>query len=260
LLIKTVNYYLNLFGFYPKKFVNSLKGLLPFFQNYYDLKNQIKTDTKFAIKKLHPCLDDRFDTAGSIPLHYFHQDLHIANKIFINNPQKHIDIGSRVDGFVAHVASFREIEVFDIRKLNDKIKNVKFVQADLMNDNFIFEEYTDSVSCLHAIEHFGLGRYGDKVNINGHAKGLDNIYKLLKKNGKFYFSTPIGPQRIEFDAHRVFSLRYLLEIFEGKYLINTFSYINDKNILFENVELSPENIENNFNCIYGCGIFEMTKL
>ncbi len=161
---------------------------------------------------------------------------------------------------MAHVASFREIEVFDIRKLDNHIKNVKFVQADLMDENFSFSDYTDSVSCLHAIEHFGLGRYGDNIDINGHLKGLNNIYKLLKTNGKFFFSTPIGPQRIEFDAHRVFSLKYLLAIFEGKYLINSFSYIDDKNILYENVELNPQNIKNNFKCNYGCGILEMTKI
>ncbi len=260
MLIKYINYYLNLFGFYPKKLFNSLKGIFPFFQNYYTLKSQINSDKNFTIKKLRPCLDDRFDTAGSIPLHYFHQDLLIASKIFINTPNRHVDIGSRVDGFVAHVASFREIEIFDIRKLNDKIKNVKFIQADLMDENFVFEDYTDSVSCLHAIEHFGLGRYGDKVDMNGYLKGLNNIYKLLKKNGKFYLSTPIGPQRIEFDAHRVFSLEFLLKIFSEKYSINSFSYISDDNVLFENAELNEQNIKNNFNCFYGCGIFELTKI
>jgi hypothetical protein len=26
----------------------------------------------------------------------------------------------------------------------------------------------DSISSLHAIEHFGLGRYGDTIDVNGH--------------------------------------------------------------------------------------------
>ncbi len=33
--------------------------------------------------------------------------------------------------------------------------------------------------------------------------------RMLKKEGKFYFSVPIGEQRIEFNAHRVFSVKYL---------------------------------------------------
>ena len=37
--------------------------------------------------------------------------------IYAARPEKHVDVGSRVDGFVAHVASFREIEVFDVRPI-----------------------------------------------------------------------------------------------------------------------------------------------
>jgi hypothetical protein len=32
--------------------------------------------------------------------------------------------------------------------------------------------YCDSLSCLHALEHFGLGRYGDPIDPRGHEKGI----------------------------------------------------------------------------------------
>jgi len=111
---------------------------------------------------------------------------------------------------------------------------------------------------LHAIEHFGLGRYGDCEDYDGYLLGLENLYKILKKNGKFYLSVPIGPQRIEFDAHRVFSINYLLELLEKKYQIDHFSYVDDDGILHSNVEVTGVN--DNFGCKYGCGIFEMTKI
>lgn len=260
-LLSKINLYLNSLGFFPRLFFDGLRGLPYYFRNKNNLKGQIvKSSRSFNITGTYPCLSDRFEHAGSIPLHYFYQDLFIAGKIFKNNPAKHVDVGSRIDGFVAHVASFREIEVLDIRDLKDKINNIKFIKADLTDDNFMLQNYSDSLSCLHAIEHFGLGRYGDNVDLNGHLKGFENLYRILGKGGKFYFSTPIGPQRIEFDAHRIFSLKYLLDLFENKYKINSFSYINDNNIFFENAELSKENIENNFSCHYGCGIFEMTKI
>lgn len=123
-----------------------------------------------------------------------------------------------------------------------------------------FKNYCDSLSCLHAVEHFGLGRYGDSICSNGYLVGLDNLYQLLKSNGKFYFSVPIGPQRIEFNAHRVFSLKYLLEIIKGKFRIELFSYVDDNGDLHENVALADDFIDNNCGCIYGCGIFEMTKV
>ena len=113
---------------------------------------------------------------------------------------------------------------------------------------------------LNVIEHFGLGRYGEPIDVEGHLKGLDNMRQVLKKGGKFYFSTPIGPQRIEFNAHRVFDLEYLLNLFNPHYKIDFFSYVDDAGDFHESVELSDQSIKNNFGCQFGFGIFEMTKL
>ena len=230
--------------------------------NFIKLINQSKkTEIKFPIASLYPCLADRLAQSGVAGGHYFHQDLLVARKIFENKPEKHIDVGSRIDGFIAHLAVFRKVEIFDLRKLDTNIKNVKFTQMNLMKkvDPKLFD-YADSISSLHALEHFGLGRYGDEVDYNGYLIGLENLYRILKKNGKIYISVPIGPQRIEFDAHRIFSISHLLDLFNDKYLINSFAYIDDKGSLYENVKISEEGKNNNFNCSYGCGIFEMTKL
>jgi SAM-dependent methyltransferase len=238
-----------------------LKGLPFYLKNYYEIKRQAShAERDFPFGKFYPCLDDRSRESGTASGHYFHQDLLVANKIFKNNPAKHIDIGSRVDGLVAHVASFREIEVLDIRELKRDIQNVRFKQVDLMDKKFHLPDYCDSVSCLHALEHFGLGRYGDKVDYDGHLIGWENIYRLLKKNGKFYFSVPIGEQRIEFNAHRVFSLKYLLTLFAGKYKIHSFAYVDDSGHLITDVELKEKHVQDNFSCHYGCGIFELSKM
>jgi hypothetical protein len=121
-------------------------------------------------------------------------------------------------------------------------------------------DYCDSLSCLHALEHFGLGRYGDPINYDGYLVGLYNLHSILKKGGKFYLSVPIGPQRIEFNAHRVFSVSYLLEYFAGKFNVDQFSFVDDQGNLHEDVRITEANAENNFGCLGGCGIFEMTKL
>jgi len=238
-----------------------LKGLPFYLKDYYEMKRQArKPDKDFPFGKFYPCLDERSRESGTASGHYFHQDLLVAHKIFKNNPAKHVDIGSRIDGLVAHVASFREVEVFDIRELKMEIQNVRFKQVDLMDRNFQLSEYCDSVSCLHALEHFGLGRYGDKVNYHGHLMGWENIYRLLKKNGKFYFSVPIGEQRIEFNAHRVFSLRYLLTLSAGRYKIDSFAYVDDSGHLHADIELKEKHVQDNLSCHYGCAIFEFSKI
>ncbi|MDR3345656.1 MAG: hypothetical protein LBS73_00635, partial [Campylobacteraceae bacterium] len=63
-----------------------------------------------------------------------------------------------------------------------------------------------------------------------------------------------------FNAHRVLSIKYLLEQFENKYHLDHFSLVDDDGDLHENIKLTKEDIENSFGCWYGCGIFEMTKL
>ena len=232
-----------------------------FLRDYVELKRQAKmSQYSFPFGKFYPCLDEKCTPSGTGSGHYFHQDLVVAQRIFVNNPTKHVDVGSRLDGFIAHVASFRQIEVFDIRPQENEIPNILFKQGDIMDSNFDLKEYCDSVSSLHAIEHFGLGRYGDKLDYNGHLKGFDNIQKILKPGGSFYFSVPIGEQRIEFNAHRVFSLKYLLELFKDIYRIESFSYVDDKGALFTSAPLNSQAVENNYSCHYGCGIFEMTKL
>ena len=82
----------------------------------------------------------------------------------------------------------------------------------------------------------------------------------MKKGGKFYFSVPIGEQRIEFNAHRVFSLAYLLKLIDKRYVIDSFAYINDGEDFIADATLEEQSINNNFGCHYGCGIFELTKL
>lgn len=262
-LLRRAYEFLVLFGIDPRKTLRTLRGLPFYFRDLRTLKRQMAGSgtTAFPFGRSFPCLEDKFADGGVAGGHYFHQDLLVARRIHHNRPVRHVDVGSRVDGFVAHVAAFREIEVIDIRPLPDTIPNVRFLQADLMKPLAAgLVESTDSVSCLHAMEHFGLGRYGDPVHSDGHLLGLDNLHRLLKPDGKLYFSVPIGPQRIEFNAHRVFSIASLRQLFEDRYRIDQFSYVDDAGSLHENVPLSDAGTDDNFGCRFGCGIFEMTRV
>jgi SAM-dependent methyltransferase len=260
-IISKVQFYFSLIGFDLSKFIYFFKGLPYYFNSLRKIQKQnSESSNHWRFGKKFPILHERFELGGTSNGHYFHQDLFVARKIFENNPVTHIDIGSRIDGFVAHVASFRKIIVYDIRPFVSKIYNISFIQADLMKLPIELHNSCESISSLHALEHFGLGRYGDTIDINGHLKGLNNIYTMLKKDGRFYFSGPIGPERIEFNAHRVYSIQNLLEYFNNKFDIISFNYVNDDGDFFENVELTTDTIKNNFNCIYGCGIFELVKI
>jgi SAM-dependent methyltransferase len=237
-----------------------LKGMPAFLKEYREIRRQAGLSGEgFPFGKLYPCLQEKDQESGVLAEHYFYQDLYVARKLFQNNPVRHVDIGSRIDGFVAHVASFREIEVLDVRDLHLGLPQIRFTRADLSAKGFPLTDYCDSLSCLHALEHFGLGRYGDPVDYDGHLVGWENLHRMLKKGGKFYFSVPIGTQRIEFNAHRVFSVKYLLHLMEKRYDIDSFAYIDDAGNLISDAALDEASVRENFRCRYGCGIFELTK-
>jgi len=249
------------FGIDPRKTVRGIAAMPNFLSDLKRFKRELNGSTaEFTLDHLYPCLHDRSDQGGVAKGQYFHQDLSVARRIFLNEPQTHLDVGSRIDGFVAHVATFREIVVADIREVSAQIPNIRFVRLDLMNPPPTeLIEFCDSLSCLHAIEHFGLGRYGDPINPQGHLVGLRNLSVTLKRGGKFYFSMPIGPQRIEFNAHRIFAMHYLLANLTESFQIDRFSYVDDRGDFHEDAGLKDTDVARNFGCNFGLGIFEMTK-
>jgi hypothetical protein len=207
----------------------------------------------------YPILSDWDDQAGAANGHYFHQDLLVASLIYIRKPIRHIDVGSRIDGFVAHVAAFRKIEIMDVRDLNNTgHENITFIKTDLMDENSVKDNITDSISCLHAIEHFGLGRYGDPLDPNGHIKGFNNILRMLSVGGTLYISFPIGKSNeVHFNAHRVFHPSDIFSWAEDAERISLvrFDYVDDTGKLHQNIELKNAILD----VTYGCGIYTFKK-
>lgn len=240
-------------GLNPKRFV-----LIASIRRYWrDLRSWRSAGG--TVSTLYPVLSDWHDSAGDSSSAYFHQDLLVARFIFQARPQRHLDVGSRIDGFVAHVSVFRQIDVIDIRPMPSSIANVNFVQADLMRDLPQLESSTDSLSCLHALEHFGLGRYGDPIDPIGHIRGFRSLVKMLKPNAMFYLSFPVGQPRVEFNAHRIFSCTDVFAWPDCELLeLKRFDFVDDKGSLHSDVPFD----EMQARCAqarYGCGIYSFMR-
>ena len=187
------------FGLDPVKTLLALKGLATFvFDAFRFLKK-----SGFSRISLSPILGDFHDDAGLATGHYFWQDLICAKWINDVNPKSHFDVGSRVDGFIAHLLSFREVILLDIRSLENVIPQLSIIKGDAQLGFEDINRKFDSVSSLHSIEHFGLGRYGDTIDPNGHITGLINIAGLVDTGGYLYISFPIGESQVEFNAQRI---------------------------------------------------------
>jgi SAM-dependent methyltransferase len=242
------------FGIDPRKMFCSLRGLPRYVRDFFRFR------AGYAGRlELLPCLHDWHEEGGTTKSEYFWQDLLVARMIFAARPEKHVDIGSRVDGFVAHVASFREIEVFDIRPITARIPGVTFKQADLMNPATAITDYCDSLSCLHALEHFGLGRYRDPIDPKGYESGFRNMARILRPGGVFYLSVPVGIERVEFNAHRVFDPNTIVDVAENnQLLLREFALFSADNGLAE-MDVKYKTLSSIGQHRYGLGIFTFIK-
>lgn len=204
-----------------------------------------------------PILGEDDEPCGALGA-YFHQDLTVARWIHEANPRRHVDVGSRLDGFIGSLAVFREVEVIDIRPQPETVRNVKFHQLDLMADlPAEWTACTDSLSCLHTIEHFGLGRYGDRIDPAGHLKGIEQLMAMVASGGTFYLSTPVGRERIEFNAHRIFAPATVLSWFSDGWDVVRCAVIDDSCKLSEGS--GPEALAN-ADCRTGVGIVAARKI
>jgi hypothetical protein len=242
-----------------------IKGSARYRRDLKNLKRQSNDSVyrqDFPILANAPVLSDFYESAGSLSGHYFHQDLMIAQEIYKASPKRHVDVGSRTDGFVAHIATFRTIEVLDTRPLVSKISNIIFKQLDITSAfNYEDEEnQTDSLSCLHTLEHFGLGRYSDPVNFDGWLIGLQNLHKMLKQGGTLYLSVPTSnKQRIEFNSHRIFSIPFLMKVLEPLFSISEVAFVDDHGDLHRNIDCNSKKVLNSFDSNYGLSIWILIK-
>lgn len=244
----------------PYAIYSSGRGIRKYRDNRREFLRQAEGRTQWEIGDPYPCLTDRFDDSGVAKGQYFHQDLYVAQQIFAERPARHVDVGSRVDGFVAHVATFMPVEVLDFRDLSSTAHNISFTQRDLMEADPAFDSYTSSLSCLHTLEHFGLGRYGDPVDYFGYLKGFENLARMVAPEGLFYLSVPISRrQRIEFDAHRLFGVPHVLEFVDPLFDVERAAIVNDAEDLVRDVDVHSTEASRTFDVEYGCMMLSLRK-
>jgi SAM-dependent methyltransferase len=218
---------------------------------YLGRQREALPNFKIRFRYLYPVLGDRHAGAGVASGHYFHQDIWAARLIQKRRPKRHVDVGSSVAGFIAHLLVFREVEYVDIRPLRTNVTGLHFKQGSITALPFEAESI-ESLSALHVVEHIGLGRYGDPVDPAGWQKAMTELSRVLKPGGILYFSVPIGRERLEFDGHRVFDPKTIIHAFDPLRLAS-FSYVNDGGDYVSDVDPGQTS------CWYGCGLFVFQK-
>lgn len=194
-----------------------------------------------------PALTDTGASAGTTG-EYFLADLWAARRIREQNPARHVDVGSRIDGLVGHLLTFTDVDVIDIRPLESNIPGLRFVQGDATTLEGIT---ATSVSSFHALEHFGLGRYGDPLDPIGHIRGLRALGGAVAPAGHLYVGFPVGKARVEFNAHRVIDPRLAVTTLDEFELLQ-FSLVRDGKVM----DARPEDV---VEIPYGVGLYHFRR-
>jgi len=242
-------------GFDVRQLVTTSAGIPKYFRDARSYKRLCGTQNRFPLKwaNAKPFTADFKRNAGSAEGHYFWQDLWAARRIFAARPSTHTDIGSRIDGFVAHVLTFMPVKVIDIRPLQSTVPGLTFIQEDATELALIETGSLISLSCLHALEHFGLGRYGDPIDPDAWQKALAQMSRTLAAGGVLYLSVPVGRERVEFNAQRVFLPSTIVDACPSL-VLDRFCLLNDQGNFHEDVPLEAASSQH-----YACGMFEFKK-
>lgn len=225
-----------------------------FVHDFVMFKNQIRNKSRFMLswKNRKPMLFDRTNTTP-FDHHYIYHPAWASRIIAKIKPQKHIDISSTLS-FSTILSSFVPVEFYDYRPAEIKLSNLQSKKADLTNLPFK-DNSLESLSCMHTIEHIGLGRYGDPLDPDGDIRAMEELSRVLAPKGNLLFVTPIGKPTIQFNAHRIYSYDQIIKHFPDL-TIKEFSLLPDDYSMgiVENASKELADAQK-----YACGLFWFIK-
>lgn len=203
--------------------------------------------------KKQPCLDDK--TAGTdFDRHYVYHTAWAARQLQKYMPEKHTDISSSLY-FAGIVSAFVPVDFYDFRPADIILDNLAASAANLLSLPFI-DNSLASLSCMHVVEHIGLGRYGGPLDPEGDLKAINELKRVLAPGGLLLFVAPVGKPQIRFNAHRIYAYKQVVEYFKELELVDFALIPDDKNdggLVYNPSShlLSKQS--------YGCGCFAFRK-
>lgn len=240
-----------------KKIARPIRGLWrrwKFLLDYWEFRCK-SFDKRFTSKwsDRYPCLDDRTKTTG-FDRHYIYHPAWAARILAKTRPAKHVDFSSTLN-FATMLSAFIPVDFYDYRPADVRLTDLNSLSADLLN--LPFENNSlESISCMHVVEHIGLGRYGDPIDYDGDLKAMRELRRVLKPNGNLLFVVPVGKPKIMFNAHRIYSYEQVMEYF-SELKLESFALIKEGqdegglNFSATGVDVAEEQ--------YGCGCFWFVK-
>lgn len=242
---------------FAKKIYKLLKNILlsVFILSDYRAFTKLDLKPRFTLtpRDWYPQVFDKTKLTG-FDRHYVYHTAWAARKVREISPERHTDIASSLY-FPGIVSAFVPVDFYDYRPAPLHLSGLTTQHADLTNLLFADNSLT-SLSCLHTIEHIGLGRYGDPIDPEGDIKACSELSRVLAPGGSLLFVTPVGKEAtIQFNAHRIYTYELVLKLFPNLKL-KEFSYIPEHGTDGIHEHANPSELDTE---TYACGCFVFTK-
>lgn len=157
-----------------------------------------------------------FDQAGTheFDRHYVYHTAWAARIVARLKPARLDDFSSFIH-FANHVSAFLPVRFHDYRSMALGLPGLEHAEADLTRLPYP-DGALELASCLHVVEHIGLGRYGDPLDPDGDLKALGELKRVVRPGGSILLALPVGRvARIVFNAHRIYTWGQVLAHFPG---------------------------------------------
>lgn len=195
---------------------------------------------------LYPQIHDWQATTG-FDAHYVYQGTWLFEKLLERKPQEHVDVGSYI-GYMGFISALFPTTFIDIRPTEAQFKGFSERKGSILELPYGDGEIV-SLSCLHVVEHIGLGRYGDPLDADGSRKALKELQRVLAPGGDLYLSVPSGRTALFFNAHRVFDPREILDALDELELVRLDAVLDGR------TSVQPVTLEELRDNVYACGLY-----
>lgn len=175
-------------------------------------------------KDRYPCLYEA-TSAATFDRHYIYHTAWAARILANTKPKIHYDFSSSLY-FSTLVSAYIPIVFYDLRPPDLFLSQLETKNANLTCLS-LKNKSVHSLSCMHVVEHIGLGRYGDPLEPEGDLKAMKELQRVLANGGDLLFVVPIGTPKIMYNAHRIYSFQQIRDSFD-ELVLKEFSLLPDK--------------------------------
>lgn len=197
-----------------------------------------------------PQLTDRTATTD-FDAHYVHQGPWVFRHLQDRPPTQHVDVASYL-GYLGFFSAIVPTEFVDIRPPMLQMPRLTVSEGSVLQLPFA-DRSVESLSCLHVVEHVGLARYGDPLDVHGSEQACAELARVLATGGVLYLSLPVGRPRIYFNAHRVHSVDQVLHFTRELEFLDLAAVLDDGSFV---ANCSPDIVDRQS---YACGMFRFTR-